>query len=592
LLVSAEFWGDNARDRLERIRHAAVKTSYYIEKGPTDEFEEVASKVRVGQKMFHWPLEFPEVIVKRCGFDAFLGNPPFMGGLKLETSFGAEWRQYVVNQIGSNVRGVRGTADLCAYFFLRGGALLRANGTLGFIATNTIAQGDTRTIGLDQLLRNGLTILRSNPSTKWPGAANLEIAMVWMHKGFWTGNATLNAESVKGITAELASSDEFAGEAYCLESNQGKAFQGSNVMGLGFVIPRSEAEELLQTNKANDAVVFPYLNGQDVNSRPDQSPSRWIINFHDWNLERAQKYGDCLDIVRQRVKPERDSMIGRNATSTRRGLQWWLYAQQAKALYEAVETLPRVLVTSRVSAYLFFAFAPTQIVYADRLVVFAFSGYPEFALLSSSIHNVWAFRPGATTHETRGTYFPSSTFETFPFPNADCLKEQCEVTGEHFESVRGDFTQQRNCGLTDLYSWMNSSAENSPVVRELRVALQALDASVAAAYGWTDLELDHGFHETKQGIRFTISEPARREVLQRLLKLNHERYAEEVKQGLHDKKAAKKRPAANSNAEPDDPETVAPPTKRRAPKKSPKSKSSDPQTIAEERTLFSMEDDE
>ena len=57
--------------------------------------------------------------------------------------------------------------------------------------------------------------------------------------------------------------------------------------------------------------------------------------------------------------------------------------------------------------------------------------------------------------------------------------------------------------------------------------------TVPAAYGWTDLELDHGFHETRQGIRFTISEPARREVLQRLLKLNHERYAEEVKQGLH-----------------------------------------------------------
>ena len=59
---------------------------------------------------------------------------------------------------------------------------------------------------------------------------------------------------------------------------------------------------------------------------------------------------------------------------------------------------------------------------------------------------------------------------------------------------------------------------------------------MTTAYGWTDLELDHGFHDTKQGVRFTISEPARREVLQRLLKLNHARYAEEVQQGLHAKK--------------------------------------------------------
>ena len=62
-----------------------------------------------------------------------------------------------------------------------------------------------------------------------------------------------------------------------------------------------------------------------------------------------------------------------------------------------------------------------------------------------------------------------------------------------------------------------------------------MDHAVAAAYGWTDLDLGHGFHETKQGVRYTLSEAARREVLGRLLKLNHERYAEEVAQGLHDK---------------------------------------------------------
>ena len=52
--------------------------------------------------------------------------------------------------------------------------------------------------------------------------------------------------------------------------------------------------------------------------------------------------------------------------------------------------------------------------------------------------------------------------------------------------------------------------------------------------------LRHGFHETKQGVRFSIREPARREILDRLLALNHERYAEEVKAGLHDKGAKKK----------------------------------------------------
>lgn len=69
----------------------------------------------------------------------------------------------------------------------------------------------------------------------------------------------------------------------------------------------------------------------------------------------------------------------------------------------------------------------------------------------------------------------------------------------------------------------------------LRELHREMDEAVAQAYGWDDLDLEHGFHETKQGLRFTISEAARREVLGRLLKLNHERYAEEVAQGLHEK---------------------------------------------------------
>lgn len=68
-----------------------------------------------------------------------------------------------------------------------------------------------------------------------------------------------------------------------------------------------------------------------------------------------------------------------------------------------------------------------------------------------------------------------------------------------------------------------------------------MDKTVAAAYCWGDLELGHGFHETRYGVRFTISDTARREVLAHFLQLNHECYEEEVRQGLHvDKKSKKK----------------------------------------------------
>ena len=74
----------------------------------------------------------------------------------------------------------------------------------------------------------------------------------------------------------------------------------------------------------------------------------------------------------------------------------------------------------------------------------------------------------------------------------------------------------------------------------MRKLHKEMDEAVAKAYGWDDLKLGHGFHETKQGLRYTISEAARREVLDRLLLLNHQRHEEEVKAGLFDGKGTKR----------------------------------------------------
>ena len=100
----------------------------------------------------------------------------------------------------------------------------------------------------------------------------------------------------------------------------------------------------------------------------------------------------------------------------------------------------------------------------------------------------------------------------------------------------------RHEGLTKTYNRFHDPDETSADIQKLRQLHVEMDNAVAAAYGWTDLDLGHGFHETKQGVRYTISEAARREVLGRLLKLNHERYAEEDKQGLHEKKGKGKKP--------------------------------------------------
>jgi hypothetical protein len=142
-------------------------------------------------------------------------------------------------------------------------------------------------------------------------------------------------------------------------------------------------------------------------------------------------------------------------------------------------------------------------------------------------------------------YSPSDCFETFPFP--DSLTRLDDI-GERYYTHRQSIMLTRQEGLTKTYNRFHDPDETSPDIAELRRLHVELDQAVAAAYGWTDLDLGHGFHNTKQGLRYTLSEPARREVLDRLLRLNHERYAQEVADGLHDKPgksgAAKKKTTA------------------------------------------------
>ena len=82
-------------------------------------------------------------------------------------------------------------------------------------------------------------------------------------------------------------------------------------------------------------------------------------------------------------------------------------------------------------------------------------------------------------------------------------------------------------GLTEIYNRVHDSSYDSEAVGRLRSLHIELDKSVSSAYGWSDLDLDHGFHQTKQGLRYTISEKARRNVIERLLVLNHQRHAQE-----------------------------------------------------------------
>src|SRR5947209_19403425 len=89
------------------------------------------------RRPFHWPLEFPEVFVggleEERGFAAIVSNPPFQGGQKITGALGTDYRGYLVKYLAN---GKRGSADLCAYFFLRATQLVRRKGMVALLATN------------------------------------------------------------------------------------------------------------------------------------------------------------------------------------------------------------------------------------------------------------------------------------------------------------------------------------------------------------------------------------------------------------------------------------------------------------------------
>jgi len=297
--------------------------------------------------------------------------------------------------------------------------------------------------------------------------------------------------------------------------------------------------------------LYPYLNGDDINSRPDQSPSRWVINFFDWPVEVASEYRECFRVVEQKVKPERTRKNDENEYVLRKPLpqKWWIYADKRPGLYEAIRSLKRYLVHPLTSKYHNCVFYDSQIVCSHMTVVFALDDWNSYCILQSDLHWKWVLEYGNKL-ETRPQYNVTDCFNTFPFPahNMDLAS-----IGESYYLCRSQVTMSRAEGLTEINNRFHNTEEAAADIQKLRDLHVKMDNAVAAAYGWDNLKLGHDFHQTKQGLRFTISEPARREVLARLLKLNHERYAEEVSKGLHDKKKSKKaeKPKWQLNSDPE-----------------------------------------
>jgi hypothetical protein len=534
-VIAAFFGADKDKKREGLRRDYEQRAGSALGGGDLGLLDELSESLRERQLYpSHWEVEFPEVFQRtHAGFDAIVGNPPFAGKNTLINSN----PEHYLPWLQTAHAGAHGNADLVAHFFRRAYGLLRGGGAFGLIATNTIAQGDTRATGLRWLRQHRCTLYEARRRYRWPGVAAVVVSVVHGVKGPYGGAKRIDGADVSLITAFLfhRGSDEDPAQ---LAENAGKSFIGSYVLGMGFTFddeneeatPIAEMHRLIAENPRNQEVIFPYIGGEEVNDSPTHAHRRYVINFGEMTEAEARVgWPDVMRIVVEKVRPDRERD---KRASYRR--YWWQFAEKRLELRAAVAGMDHVLVRARLAKHHALTLLPTGMVFSEQLVVVATTDGSCFAVLQSRLHDLWFLFFGSTQEE-RPRYTPTDCFETFPFPDGWERSKPIEAAGKAYYDFRAQLMVARNEGLTDTYNRFHDPLETSEDILELRTLHAAMDRAVLDAYGWTDLspvaefipefdedEIEPGTR-AKRKYRLRWPDEVRDEVLARLLELNRQR---------------------------------------------------------------------
>jgi type II restriction/modification system DNA methylase subunit YeeA len=352
----------------------------------------------------------------------------------------------------------------------------------------------------------------------------------------------LNGQPVNAIFADLTAQSESTdnrvdvASAQSLAENMSTAFIGTQKNGAFDVEGDLARHWLTQPNpngRPNSDVVRPWANGMDITRRPSDT---WIIDFGTSMSEAdASLYELPFNYVLENVKDVRE-LVRREGHKK----YWWRFGETRLGLRKALSGKDRFIATSMVAKHRFFVWLPAVQIPENLCVAITRSDDTTFGILESRFHKVWALALG-TALEDRPRYTPSTTFDTFPFPQG--LTPADTTTGvpdtataktialaaqklnelrtnwlnpsewvtwtRTAEEVKAGFPLRpvpkagfendlKKRTLTNLYNAMPAWLINAHV---------AIDNAVAKAYGWTD---------------YTPEMPDS-EILARLLSLNEER---------------------------------------------------------------------
>jgi hypothetical protein len=521
VLVSAEMQnqkgeaGEMARVAAHMAAHRAVDA------GDVTEAEKLIAKNLANRRPFHWPLEFPEVFdagengKRPTGFDAFVGNPPFMGGTLATARYGADYMEFLQRRLPP----WHGKADYVVGFFKRVFEGLAEHGFASLVATAALIRGETLDSGLRPMRASSLIIYNARSPYQWPGTAALEVVNVSFTRR-WSGQFLLDDSPVAGITEELSEGEFDEAAPHELETGF-VANLGIKISSQNTEIPFSIFDRAASISPELNSLMLPAIGGNEFYDLVDLMLAPRVVE--PMALSAWLKSKQPL--------PATPFQLSEDLTA-------YEHSAPASGLYRDLATAVMAFAVGETSTVLRFARVPTSgVILRHKLIVFPATRWAQFAVLQSEFHTAWASRWGLR-RESRIVYSPKRCARTFPCPD---FTVTLDSLGERYHEHRRNL----GSGLRKTYNRFHDPVETAADISELRELHRQLDTAVAAAYGWADLAanegaaLGHGFHETKQGLRYTLSPTARREVLDRLLVLNHQRHAEEPAVGLNEKKKPK-----------------------------------------------------
>jgi hypothetical protein len=225
-------------------------------------------------------------------------------------------------------------------------------------------------------------------------------------------------------------------------------------------------------------VIFPYLNGELLNSEPNRIGTKYIIDFRQRSDNQAKNFKEPWFWVEKYVKPER--LKKDVAKYPKMVNQWWTHWNDRPELYSILDSKESAVAISLVSSYMIPAYVESNSVFSSALAVWPNSDLAFFAILSSWMHRSWGEWWGSGMQE-RYRYSLSDCYETFPLPERT---SELEKFGREIDELQRSIALDRSIGLTKIYGLINKGNSSDADILKLKNLHEGLDRAAVSAYGF------------------------------------------------------------------------------------------------------------